>query len=216
MRLRIRYNSPVILTFTFAAVAVLLLCQLSDDFIRYFAAYPSFDPPNILYFVGFVTHILGHANWQHLSGNFLIVLLIGPLLEERHGSISLLQMIVVTALVTSVCNALFFSAGLIGASGIVFMLILLGSFSNFKRREVPLTFILVAVFFLGKEIIAALDEDNISQFAHIIGGLIGAGFGFLWADWGGSNRKTGGGKKESGHSEDPIDQLLAESQSELD
>ena len=89
------------------------------------------------------------------------------------------EMIVITALITSLANALFFNNALIGASGIVFMLILLGSFSNFRRGDIPLTFILVAAFFLGKEIIAAFGDDHISQFAHIVGGLVGAGFGFL-------------------------------------
>ena len=201
---RIRYNSPVILTFTLVSFVALFLSKVTggSSTATFFTAYPSFSLHNIFHYAGFVTHIFGHANWAHLSGNFILILLIGPLLEERHGSVTLLEMIVITALITSVCNALFFNNGLIGASGIVFMMILLGSFANFRRGEIPLTFILVAVFFLGKEIIAAFGDDYISQYAHIMGGLIGAGFGFLLAGRGTRAPKDDGPSKGTRSSDD--------------
>ena len=59
-------------------------------------------------YVGFVSHILGHGNWEHLIGNFMLILLLGPILEERHGSGSLLIMVLITALFTGIaCHALF-------------------------------------------------------------------------------------------------------------
>jgi membrane associated rhomboid family serine protease len=81
--------------------------------------------------------------------------------------------------VTGLLHIFFFSEGLMGASGVVFMLILLSSFTN-NRGGIPLTFVLVVVLFLGKEIVAAFGEDNVSQFAHIIGGALGGLFGFIW------------------------------------
>ena len=67
-----------------------------------------------------------------------------------------------------------------GASGIVFMFILLSSISNAKAKEIPLTFILIACLYVGKEIItAATATDNVSHFAHIIGGVCGGVFGFM-------------------------------------
>ena len=66
-----------------------------------------------------------------------------------------------------------------GASGIVFMFILLVSFTNSKSGEIPITFILIAILFIGKEIIQSLPNDQVSQFAHIIGGLCGSVFGFI-------------------------------------
>jgi membrane associated rhomboid family serine protease len=87
-------------------------------------------------------------------------------------------MMLVTALVTGLLNILFFHTGLLGASGIVFMLILLVSFTNSKSGEIPLTFILIALLFIGKEILQSLQSDQISQFAHIIGGICGSVFGF--------------------------------------
>jgi membrane associated rhomboid family serine protease len=125
------------------------------------------------------THVMGHANWSHLISNFTLILLIGPMLEENYGSTSLLVMTVITALVTGVLNALFFHSALLGASGVVFMMILLSSFTNFSKGEIPLTFILVLILYMGVQLLNSLSQDNISQFAHIIGGLCGSFFGFL-------------------------------------
>jgi len=181
--MRFRYNAPVVLTFTLISTAMQVLATVTGDTTtRLFAAAPAtFEPASPIQYLGFVTHIFGHANWGHLFGNFMLILMLGPLLEERHGSWRLLQMILVTALLTGLLNALLFDSFLVGASGVVFMFILLGSLSNFREGEIPLTFVFVAVLFLGQEVVNILKLDNVSQFAHILGGLLGAGFGFLLA-----------------------------------
>ena len=65
-----------------------------------------------------------------------------------------------------------------GASGIVFMLIVLSSFTSVKQGEIPLTALLVLGLYLGQEIINGLTSlDSISQITHIIGGAMGFIFG---------------------------------------
>ena len=62
----------------------------------------------------------------------------------------------------------------------MFAFILLASFTGFKEGEIPLTFILVAVIYIGQQVIQGLFiSDNVSNMGHIIGGVIGsiAGFG---------------------------------------
>lgn len=181
-RIRISYNAPVVLTFALLAVGVFILNSVvSDNVIRtWFTAKPWLHRTGD--YLGLVTHIFGHASWEHLLGNFMLILLLGPLLEERYGSTKLLGMILVTALVTGLLNLAFFSTGLLGASGIVFMMILLASTANIRQGTIPLTFIAVAVIYLGGEIVRAVrNEDQISQMAHLIGGVVGAVFGFLGA-----------------------------------
>jgi membrane associated rhomboid family serine protease len=39
--------------------------------------------------------------------------------------------------------------------------------------------VLVILLFMVKEVFAAFQTDNISEFAHILGGICGAFFGFL-------------------------------------
>lgn len=179
--MRIRYNAPVILTFTLLATAVLVVDQVLGGFVQtYFVCPVRLSGAGALDYLRLFTYVLGHKSWLHLMSNFSFVLLIGPVLEEKYRSGPILLMLVVTALATGILNVLLFNTGLMGASGIVFMLILLSSFTNIRSGEVPLTFILVVALFLAKEILNAFAEDDISQFAHILGGFCGSLFGFLF------------------------------------
>jgi membrane associated rhomboid family serine protease len=177
--MKIQYNAPVVLTFAFVSTLILLLqTALGANIMHYFAITGRMDFGNPMDFLRLFTHVIGHADWNHLLGNFTFILLIGPILEEKYGSGTLLLMMALTAFVTGVLNLFFFSTGLLGASGIVFMMILLSSIVNFQRGRIPLTFILVVILFLGREVANIFANNNISEFAHIVGGICGAIFGF--------------------------------------
>ena len=183
MNMKIKYNAPAVLTFAIVCAVVLLV---SGTIMRGLTAAwftvpgrGGFHPSSPRSWITLVTHVIGHAGWNHLVSNCSFILLLGPILEESYGSLSLLVMMVLTALVTGVLNVLFFPAPLLGASGIVFMMILLASFTNFSRGEIPLTFILILVMYVGREIIHAFDGNTISEFAHIAGGFCGSLFGFF-------------------------------------
>ena len=178
-KLRISYNAPVVLTFALAAVLVFVITRVSDGFGTWFVAWP--ELVNIRSYAGLFTHILGHATWQHLLSNFMLILLLGPILEERHGSVQLFIMILLTALITGIANLVFSSGFVLGASGIVFMMILLASMANVRGGEIPLTFIAVAILYMGGEVVRAFREDQVSQMAHLAGGFAGAMFGFVFA-----------------------------------
>ncbi|MGA2478757.1 MAG: rhomboid family intramembrane serine protease [Spirochaetia bacterium] len=183
MKLRIRYNSPVILTFAIVSAVVLLIDQLTGGaFIRtFFTLQPTFTASSPLSWMRLVTYVIGHANWAHLIGNFSFILLIGPVLEEKYGSVPLLLMMIVTALATAILNILVVRNGLLGSSGIVFMLILLSSFTNIRQGEIPITFLLIVVLYLVREFVNALTPSTVSQLAHIAGGVVGGLFGFLFS-----------------------------------
>ncbi|MEK7566955.1 MAG: rhomboid family intramembrane serine protease [Patescibacteria group bacterium] len=179
--MRLKYNSPVILTFTILAFTVLITNIILGGLLTpmFFTAYPGFGMFTPFGLIGSVGHILGHANWAHYSANFLSILLVGPLLEEKYGSKKMLFMIALTAVATSFFNAVFFPTGLKGASGIVFMMLILASCTDFKTKQIPITLVLASAIFLGREFVGATRPDNISQFSHIFGGLMGAGFGLF-------------------------------------
>lgn len=178
---RIRFNSPAVLTFSLVAVAVYFVNRIIPGFtLRLFAAPPSIEWTHPLDYVRLVTHSAGHASWGHLLGNLAYILLLGPLLEEKYGAGALTLMMVVTAVVTGLVNAALFSTGLMGASGIVFMFIILASMADARKGTIPLTFILVALIFIGTELVNALRADTISQSSHLIGGGLGAAFGSYW------------------------------------
>ncbi|MEA2060827.1 MAG: rhomboid family intramembrane serine protease [Thermodesulfobacteriota bacterium] len=176
--MKIRYNSPVILSYALAAVSVSAFSKfgLNPGFL---ASPAGLDFSNPHFYVKLVSYIACHSGWSHLIGNLMIILLVGPLLEEKYGSFRVFEMIIVTAVVTALLNAFLFSTSLIGGSGIAFMLILLSSFSNIRSGDIPLTFILIAVLFIGSEVVSILKIDRISQFSHLAGGFVGASYGFL-------------------------------------
>lgn len=178
--MKITFNSPLILAFSFVCVIVLIFTYYLGMFEPYFVTSGRWGGGFAAYFTLF-SHVVGHANLDHLIGNLSFILLIGPIVEKHYGSKLLLIMILTTALATSVFNLLFFNSGLLGASGIVFMLIILTSMINIKHKEIPLTFILVVIIFIGKEILNSFSSDQVAQFAHIIGGIVGGIFGFLLA-----------------------------------
>lgn len=181
---RFNYNSPVILTMTLISFVILMIQEYTGiNTLKLFSVYRS-SPLDVLFYIRLFGHVLGHADWEHFINNFLIILILGPMLEEKYGSKKLLSMIAVTALVTGLINIFLFKGSvLLGASGIVFMFILLSSFVNMQKGTIPITLVLVTVIYLGREFVAGiLQKDNISQTAHLLGGICGCIFGFKWKE----------------------------------
>lgn len=176
---RLDVNAPVILGLTFICLILLLLNMATGGWMNRLLSVYYVSWLNPAQYLRLVTHVLAHANFAHYAGNFLLILAIGPMVEEKYGSLNLLIMFFITAIVTGLVETLLFpNIALIGASGLVFMLILLASFTNMRNRHVPLTALLVGVLYIGNEIVRGLtQQDNISQLAHIGGGLCGAAFG---------------------------------------
>ena len=180
-RIVIRFNAPVILSFALLSLLALVLGNLTNGATtyRYFSVYRSSlsDP---LTYIRFFGHVLGHAGYDHYMGNVLLLLLVGPGIEEKYGHRTTALCIAVTALVTGLVQFIFFPAtALLGASGIVFMMIVLSSFTEMGKEGIPITLILVVVFYLGGELMDGLTAlDNVSQLTHIVGGICGLVFGF--------------------------------------
>lgn len=177
----IRFNAPVILTFALLSLLALLLGNWTNGATtyQYFSVYrASLSDP--LTYVRFFGHVLGHADYEHYMSNMLLILLVGPGLEEKYGSGTMVWIIALTALITGLVHFVFFpNTVLLGASGVVFMMIVLSSFTAMRRGEIPVTLILVVIFYLGGEIMDGLfKQDSISQITHIVGGLCGLVFGF--------------------------------------
>lgn len=180
--IRITFNSPVILWFAIISFIVLIagIFTSGASTQAYFMTYHSSLASPWTY-VRFFTHVLGHVGWEHYLSNMMYLLLLGPLLEEKYGSRRIIFVILITALATSLANYFLFpSVALCGASGVCFAFILLASFTGFRERTIPLTFILVAVIYLGQQVYQGIFiEDNISNMAHIVGGLVGSIAGYV-------------------------------------
>ena len=190
-KLKITFNAPLVLGFALVCTAVTLVRQLAGREVtdRLFATYaaPWSDP---MMYVRLFTHVIVHADFQHLVGNMAYILLLGPLLSDKYGWKKLLAVMLVTAAVTGLIhNLLFPNTYLMGASGIVFAFILLTAFNEVREGELPLSFILVALIYLGQQVWDGLFvRDNISNLTHILGGLIGGAAGYIL------NMRNGGRK----------------------
>jgi membrane associated rhomboid family serine protease len=181
--MKIRYNAPVTLTLALLASFLLAFDQIfGAHLILNDFTVPGHNQFNFAYLPGYFrlfSFILGHASWTHLIGNFSFILLLGPILEEKYGSWPILGMVLVTAFITGLINVLFLNTGLLGASGIAFMMILLISITNIRGGDLPLSFILIILIYVVQQVVIAFKPHDISVMAHLVGGFCGSMFGFL-------------------------------------
>ena len=179
--LAVQYNSPVILTFFLLSLGALFLGRYTGGWTttHLFSVYRSSLKDPLFYFRLF-GHVLGHGSWDHFINNMLLLLVVGPPMEEKYGSLPLLKGILLTALISGVLQCLLFPrTALLGASGIVFMLIMLASLSGFSGG-IPVTMLLVAALYLGQQVYDIIFvRDNVANFMHIVGGVCGTVFGYV-------------------------------------
>jgi len=172
---------------SFVSKGTLLICGLSCLALFLLTIIPSSsylfkldgnaDFTSLLWYLSTVGYVFGHVDLVHLVGNISIILLLGPLIELKFGTKKMLIMTLITAILTGLVHALLWDNRLLGASGIAFMYIVLSSLLDTRGKEIPFTFILIIVLFLGKEIYSSQQNDNISHFAHLFGGAMGAFWG---------------------------------------
>ena len=179
---KLQYNSVLILSYFLISLAALIINKITQGKTKQllFSSYRS-SPLNPLTYIRFFTHALGHTGWHHFSSNFLTMLLIGPMIEEKYGTMNLLIMMLITAGITGLINTIISRKAILGASGNVFMLIILSSMVNLEAGKIPLTLVLIFFFYITNEIIEGIFiKDNVSHMGHIIGAICGVIFGFYW------------------------------------
>ena len=182
-KIRIKWNAPFILAFVLLCLFTLVLNWITrgkSNELLFMVYHSSLLSP--LTYLRFFTHILGHADFSHFFANTAYLLLIGPIAEKQYGEKKLLIVFLTTAFLSGLINFIVFpNTALLGASGVVFALIMLSSFTQFKKGEIPITVVLVAIVFLGQQIYEGIFvADSISQLTHIIGGIVGGIFGYYW------------------------------------
>ena len=181
-RLRLSFNAPAVLGFALICVVAQVLNIITGGASNrtVFSVYRTslLDP---LMYVRLIGHVFGHADWSHLLNNMMYILILGPMLEEKYGTSNMIFVMMATAIVTGIINVIFFpSIRLLGASGIVFAMFLLASITTREDHTIPVTFILVAILYIGQQIYeGVVSMDNISQMAHIVGGVVGSILGFV-------------------------------------
>lgn len=180
-KIKITYNAPVLLTLVLLSLVDTVMGVITHNWTTYWLfSIKRESITNPLLYIRVFTHILGHSNFEHFIGNATTLILVGPMLEEKYGFRSMIKVIISTAVLTGILHCILWSdISLCGASGIVFACIVMASFTTFNDGEIPLSFILVAIMFVGKEIYVGISVvDSISNVTHILGGIVGGWFGY--------------------------------------
>ena len=178
-------DSPLILTFCFLCLFLQSLTLLiGKEFINLCFSIPSFSKFSFfspLSYFRLISHVFGHTSWEHLNSNLTHLLLVGPNCEREFGMYKITIILFFTALSSSIIHILFgpINSIQLGASGIVFMFILLNSLIETKTTRIPITFICQVIIWCYKEIIASfIAYDGISHLAHLTGAIVGTIAGY--------------------------------------
>lgn len=180
----LKYNAPVTLTFALLSLLALALGELTDGWTtqNLFCFYKS-ALTDYLTYPRAVLHVLGNTSLTTCTGNVIVLLVIGPAAEERFGSAKVLTAVLLTAIAGALIMwFLFPDATLMGASGVLFMMMVLASFASMRGGAIPITLILVLVLYLGSEVVRAISgEAGLQELTHIAGGVVGMLLGFAFS-----------------------------------
>jgi membrane associated rhomboid family serine protease len=172
---RIEFNAPVTVCYALAAVAATILPVQGK-----LAIHGPIRPLEADFLLSLFTWTLAHGGMTHLLSNFVVVLLTGPLLEDRFGSLRMLAVLVTASVMGGLAQCILNpGVALIGASGTVFCLIMLTAMLAGRSGTIPLTVLLVAALYLGRELVGLFANDGISQTAHILGAALGMILGLV-------------------------------------
>jgi rhomboid protease GluP len=173
---RIDFNAPVTVCYALVAVAATILPVQGK-----LAIHGPIRPLDGGFLLSLLTWTLAHGGMTHLLSNFVVILLAGPLLEDRFGSLRMLAVLVTASVLVGLAHHCILDprGALIGASGTVFCLIMLTATLAGRSGTIPLTMLLVAALYLGREVAGLFANDGISRTAHILGGALGAMLGLV-------------------------------------
>lgn len=178
---RLSIEAPVVVGFAFLCCLLHLLnVSIMPGISAYFAVRDTFQPYSFMQYVRFVTHILGHGSNQHLKGNMVNLLLVGPSAEHMFGSYEILLVFFIVAVTSAMAHILIGGTNTyqMGASGICFAMILLNSLLAAKNGKIPVSFILTAGLWITDEVFKLFfSADGVSHHAHVTGAIVGSAAG---------------------------------------
>lgn len=124
-------------------------------------------------------YAFGSQNFVGLLSNLLFLLMLGPVMEERYGSLVIGIMMAVSVLFSGVLNTCFCETSLQGCMPIIFMMIFLNSFMSFSKKKIPVSFFVIFVFYIVREVSGKTFSEIVGLIICITGGLCGSLFAFL-------------------------------------
>ena len=180
-RLKLVLNAPVILMFVFLSIIAFVLGRITDQASTklLFSVYRS-SPADPFTYIRFLGYVFGNTDLKKFFATLIFLLVLGPVLEERfHGKILLIVIIVSSVVSGILCFIFFPDTILMGSDAVVFAFVLLSPLKALKKKELPMTFILIIViglcFLIYSEMIV---EGNTYQITNMVGGITGCMVGY--------------------------------------
>jgi GlpG protein len=176
----ITFKSPVTLTIVAGSLVATLLPGAPAVMALHPAGLASWLDP--FFYSGIFGHIFVHSGLAHWANNMALILLLAPALESRYGSLKFVGTMGALTFLVGISESLlliFTQKTVIGASDLVFALILMTTFAQSRKGEIPIASILVAILWGVHELGGLLTKDSIANSAH----LVGAAWGFVWGLW---------------------------------
>jgi membrane associated rhomboid family serine protease len=182
---RLTVEAPVVICFSMICVIIHLLnITLIPNLNRFLAVHDTFSILNPMQYIRLFTHVVAHDKQiNHIKGNLMNLLLVGPSAEHVYGSQAMLLTFLLVALVSAVAHILVGGeyTHQLGASGIVFCVILLNSLVAADSGTIPLSFLLTAGLWVTDEVIKFVwNTDHMSHHAHLTGAIVGTAAGYYF------------------------------------
>ena len=188
LKLKFQYDSPVMLTFAFITLIIFILDtfvfkgKLKDVWLITPTAAGGQFPfafSDLRSILRLFIHVFGYTESPVLVCNLIFILLLGPQMEDRYGSVIIGIMIFVSALFSGVLNACFCTNAVSGAEPVVFMLILLWTMMQLSRSKISASAIAVIALFITMLVFRKNPNGVVGVAVVAAGGLCGSLFAFL-------------------------------------
>lgn len=182
------YDAPVSLTFVLVAVVLFLLDlllvkgKLNAEYLLSPTAGGGnlpFDFKNILSYLRLLLYVFGGTEPFVLLSNLIFIVLLGPEMEGRYGSLVIGIMIFVSTIVSGVLSACFCNFPAFGASPLVFMLIILDILMHLTKKTISASAVFVICLFTASQFFTGSKNGIVGVLITLAGGLCGSLFAFM-------------------------------------
>lgn len=186
--LKFSYDAPVTITMALLLLVLFMIDSLiiKSPVIAKFLMAPTtasgtvpfaFSSPKAL--LGVLLHIFSYTDLSQLLCDVVFLLLLGPFMEERYGSVIIGIMIFVASLFSGVLNACFCKAPVSGAACVVFMLILLDFLMSLSKKKIAAASLFALIIFVVRLATAKSENGFVDVVIVMAGGLCGSLFAFI-------------------------------------
>lgn len=176
------FHSYVIIGYFLICLSLFILNTITNNKVTSFLKIRRGSFFNPMNYLRLVTSSLCHSDFNHFKNNFIFILLLGPILEEKYGSFVLLEMLLITMVASSLFHLLFYDSSAIGSSDVVYMMVMLCAVACSFDKKIPITFVFLFLFFVLGEILLMFFHkkgDKTSHDGHVVGAILGFVFGYF-------------------------------------